>query len=458
MKLPNLTEALQRTRQTSTAATLGTEEMEAELERRRARMPFPLDVFPAAFRPYLTELIEKLQIDRGFAGLSVLQAAASAIGSGLRVESGLFIGPVNLWTCLVGLTSSGKSVAQGELLHPIRVAQARYDAEYLESMEDNDEDSDQLPPVRKTLLVQDITFESLIRDVLSQNFRGITKVEDELVKFLSDLSRYKSSKSEEPFWLSGWSSGSNFLLQRAGGKVTIVEQRHLVVNLTGTTQRNLLRHFFDGDKLDSGFSSRFLFALAEENRVTDPKLSAVLTEEFKQAYTRVIDRLLRVFNMPYRETEPYCWSITRPGLEEMEKWQTLHSRQINALKYGTEMEVKAGIFGKIKVYVSRFAGLLQAMHYAAEERDLSGVKTIAPEFVTMALRLGDYFMQSNWEAFCVARSVQVAPPDVLEFLGALKACHFNQAELARRLKVTKQAINKRFKEYSRDYPNLFIKP
>lgn len=456
MKLPNLAQALALPN--GQAAAVATGQLEAELERRRSRLTFPLDVFPEAFKPYITAIVEKMQIDRGFAGLSVLQTTASAIGSGLRVQTGPFKGPVNIWSGVVGLTSSGKSVAQGEFFDPIKQLQARYDREYQYASQEADEEGEKGRPVyRKALVVKDITFESLIRDVFAHNFRGITKYEDELVKLLKDLTRYKSSQSEEPFLVAGWDSKDNFTMQRVGKKMDIIERQHLVINMTGTTQRNLLRYFYEGDRLYSGFAYRFLFVLAETERVTDPSLSDPIPEEFRSAYTRVIERLLRDYDMPYRDSEAREWRIPPSGLRMIETWQSLHSLQINTLSYGMEKEVRAGIFGKVKVYISRFAALLQALHYAAAGRDVDGVTTIETDFVTQAIQLGDYFMQSNWEAFCVARAMQIAPPDVLEFLGALKACHFNQSDLARRLKISKQAVNKKFKDYGRDYPHLFAR-
>lgn len=437
-------------------ASASSHELEEELARRRARMSFPLDVFPRPFKPLIADMVEKLEVDRGFVGAAILQAAASAIGAGLRVRTGPFEGPVNLWTCTIGLTSSGKSVGQKILYRPLQELQAELDRQYMMQLGDEVNLAEEgKRPIRRVRFVKDITFESLAKDVFPYNFNGVTKYEDELVKWLDDMDRYRSGKSEQAFWTAVYDASDNYSLQRAGCKAFIIEHKHLVGNVTGTTQRKVLQRFYADGRIDTGFTFRFLFVLAEEDRVTDPDLEYRLPEESLSPYCRAIHSLCKQFEMRKRADEPRLWHLDGVGLRQLKAWQTAQSKRINELAYGPEKEVRSGIFGKVKIYVGRFAAILKALHLAAEGRDVWEASTIESDFVTMALQLADYFMASNWEAYNVAYGSRTAPAEVLEFLGMLKACHYNQSELAKRLKQTRQAVNKRYKEYSRDYPHLF---
>lgn len=431
-------------------------ELEDELARRRVRPPFPLDVFPRAFKPLIADMIEKLEVDRGFVGAAILQAAASAIGAGLRVVTGPFEGPVNLWTCTVGLTSSGKSVGQKILYRPLQKIQAELDQEYMAKLGDEmDMISEGPRSIRKVRFIKDITFESLTKDVFPHNFNGVTKYEDELIKWLDDMDRYRSGKSEQAFWTAVYDASDNYSLQRAGGKVFIIEHKHLVGNVTGTTQRKVLHRFYGDGRIDTGFTFRFLFVLAQEDRVTDPDLEYRLPEESLTPYSRTIHTLCEQFELPDRIAEPRLWIVDPVGLRQLKAWQSMQSRKINELAYGPEKEVRSGIFGKVKIYVSRFAAILKALHMVSEGRDVWEANAIESDFVTMALQLADYFMASNWEAYTVAYGSRTAPAEIMEFLGMLKACHYNQSDLAKRLKQSRQNVNKRYKEYSRDYPDLF---
>ncbi|MBO0933894.1 DUF3987 domain-containing protein [Fibrella aquatilis] len=435
------------------AALVTDDDLEAEAKKRRKGLVFPLEVFPDRLKALIARLVEDLHGERAFIGLTLLQAAASSIGSSLRASTGNWEVCLSMWGASVGISSSGKSMIQGILLKPLNKFQDDYNREYVDKCKS---DPDTMHP-QKVLLYSDITFESLIRDVFGNNFKGVTRYEDELLKWIDDMDRYKTGKSEASFWTAAWSPSSSFSMRRSNGKLTFIEKNHLVASVMGSTQPDVLYRFYEQNRLATGYIFRMLWAFAETDRVISPNLMFALPQEILDPYYGMISRLFRELKMEDKDSEPQVVKLNRPGIQLFQEWQDRHTITINKMDGLTDKNVKAGIFGKIKEYVLRISLILAAMDWAFWEPDLTRLEKfgIDEQYVAKALKVCDYFLATGYEAYQVAKNKVLVPPQVLEFASLLKAFQHNQTALADHLGVSKQAVNRKLRDYIDKFPSAF---
>lgn len=446
------------------AAILTDEDLDAEAKKRRKGLVFPLHVFPQPIQPLIAGLVGDLKGERAFIGLTLLQIGSIAIGSSLRASTGSWEVGLSMWGASVGISSSGKSMVQGVLMKPFYKMQEKFDTEYYDSLESRDTKPQATPDnpygtpefvPMKVVIVQDITFEALVRDVFGHNFKGIARYEDELVKWLDDMERYKSGASEASFWTGGWSPTTSFRLQRAGGKLTIVNRDHWCASVIGSTQPNILYRFFEKNRLETGFVFRFLWAFAEKDQAISPNLSFRLNTEIISPYNNMVKRLYEELPMAYRDDKAQVIKLSDGAIKLFQRWQDEQTKKVNAIESVQERGVQAGLLGKVKEYGVRMSVILKMMDAAFTEPDLTKVRHVDEDDVQKALLCCDYFLQSGYEAYQTAKQKMIIPPQVLEFAALLRSFSYSQKALAEHLGVSKQAVNKRYKDYSERYPGAF---
>lgn len=446
------------------AAILSDDDLDAESKKRRKALQFPLHIFPQPIQPLIAGLVGDLKGERAFIGLTLLQAASIAIGSSLRASTGSWEVGLSMWGASVGISSSGKSMVQGVLLKPFYKMQEKFDTDYYENLESRDlkppnpqEGAYPTPEFvpMKVVIVQDITFEALVRDVFGHNYKGIARYEDELVKWLDDMERYKSGASEASFWTGGWSPTTSFRLQRAGGKLTIVNRDHWCASVIGSTQPNILYRFFEKNRLETGFVFRFLWAFAEKDQAISPNLMFRLESEIISPYNNMVKRLYEELPMDYRDDKARVIKLNHNAIKYFQKWQDEKTKQVNAIESVDERGVQAGLLGKVKEYGVRMSVILKMMDAAFTEPDLKKVGSVTEEEVMKALLCCDYFLQSGYEAYQTAKQKMIVPPQVLEFASLLRSFTYSQKALAEHLGVSKQAVNRRYRDYSEKYPGAF---
>ncbi|MFD1143016.1 DUF3987 domain-containing protein [Larkinella insperata] len=463
------------------ASVLAEDDLETEAIKRRKGHVFPLDVFPEHIKPLIAVLVDKMQGERAFIGMSLLQAASTAIGSALRARMGDWEVCLSMWGCSVGISSSGKSMIQGVLLRPLNKIQDDYNEQYFDKLKEQEREyaikvkskknplkedepdaveetfffgSNSEPVKQKVVMFEDITFEALIKDVLQHNYKGVTRYADELLKWIDDMDRYKTGKSEASFWTASWSPSSSFTMRRAGGKLTYIRKHHLVASVMGSTQPDVIYRFYEQNRLATGYIFRMLWAFAETDRVISPDLSYRIPEELLEGYNRMIQRMYHELPMNYETDEPHVSKVSRPGILRFQEWQDKHTMAINRMDNLTDKNVKAGIFGKIKEYGLRIALILKVMDMCHSHPKLKP-DTIEDEYIYRALKVCDYFMHSGYEAYQTAKSKVLIPPNVLEFAALLKGFQYNQKALADHLGITKQSVNEKLKRYMDKYPAAF---
>lgn len=446
-------EARKKILATEYGAILADDDLEIEVKKRRKKLVFPLHIFPEAVSPFINSLLSDMKAERGFVGLTLLQAASSAIGSGIVAATGTWETNLSVWGCVVGISSSGKSMTQGMILRPLFKIQRDYDERYDSELERSLSMDEPAPP-EKVFIYSDITFEALTRDVLGHNFKGVTSYHDELAKWLDDFERYKNGGSEQSFYTAAWSPNDAYTVRRTSKSRLKIAKDNLVISVVGTTQPGMVSRFYDKLRLETGYVFRILWSFPDEDRVISPKLGYKMTEEVYNPYCNMLERLFKELPMNRKEDKPRIWELGTNGIAIFQAWQDRLTNEINAMEE-QDRNVRGGVFGKIKEYVLRFSAILQAMHLAARGDSLDGIRYIDTQYVEMAIEAATYFFGTGMEAYQVAYDKKVIPAEVLQFYYELKAHGGNMIDMAATKGVSRQAIHKKYTKYANEYKKFF---
>ena len=285
------------------------------LDDRRGELPeLPLEAFPKAMHRWILEAAGGAGVTAGHIALPLVGIASGLIGVARRVQATRsWLQPMTCWTCLVGLSGSGKtpsldvvrralSVVERsrqeensarQLAHETRVERAKAALKKWKEDIAAAVEAGQPPPVKPAeaqdvrpfvvprLFVNDCTIERLA-PLLEARPRGVIYVADELARLFQNLERY-SGGSDRSFWLESW-DGNSFVVERLGRPPVIL--RHLLVGVVGGFQPDLLARSFDGDS--DGIYARFLYAWPPEAPFRQPSDDADETDpEIINAFGRL---------------------------------------------------------------------------------------------------------------------------------------------------------------------------
>lgn len=478
------------------AMTLPDDNLISELMRRQGRKEFPVDVFPDVVRPFLNYLLVDCGAYPGHVGLTLLCAASTAIGSGLRGLMGTMEEKVAIYGVIVGGTSSGKSVAFSNLYKPIREIQKKLDAQNA-AIEGGRVDSDdpihtenlsdiavapdghlttaagggrghkktypngsggwpeQQEHSKLSIITEDTTFGSFV-ELLHQNPKGVSKVYDELSTFFDDMEKFMVNKGEDKFWLKIWNSNTDHRISRKSKADQIIPPETLFANIYGGTQPAFLKLFYTKNRYESGFSSRFLFSMPAQYTIMDVDPFMGFPVKAYEPYRDLLHSLYTSYKPIMHGQQPQVAAFTRASTEVFQAWNKKKLYDVNNIQDEGTKNAKAGIYGKMKQYIIRFSTILKAMHMAARgEWYAMEFATIEPEYVTMACRIADYFYDQNFVAYELVYQQNIVPADVMEFYGNYKRLNYNQAHLADLYGKSRNTIRDRLKKYLREYPRLF---
>lgn len=396
------------------------------LEDRRGPLPpFPVDVMPGAWQPWLQRYAHGAGVRPDHVALPLLAIAAGLIGSARRVQAARgFSQPLCLWTAVVGFSGTGKtpglavsrrelsriersrsdSIDQARAAHEKRAAEAKASLRaWKRAVQDAVEDGKiapdrppeaNVPPdfVAARFFVSDTTIERLAV-LMEARPRGMLLIADELAGLFANMGRYSRGGSDREFWLEAW-VGDTFIVERLSRPPIALP--HLLCSMTGGFQPDKLAAAF---KLADGMAARVLFGWPTEPEYK-PLSDDVGEEsaEAQEAFRRLID--LPAGTPAHLETR--VLPLTTNARQHFETFRHETVRGQAALD-GLEREWRSKGPGQ----VLRLAGTLAYLDWAmpampttgtAHER-LSGSAALAAEpttisevFVDAAVRL--------WSTYC----------------------------------------------------------
>jgi putative DNA primase/helicase len=252
-------------------------------------------LLPAALRPWLADIAERVQCPLEFPACGAMVALAAVVGRQVgirpRLRDDWTVIP-NLWGAVVGRPGLLKSPALAEALKPLHqldaIAREKHERDTakraarellaeverkatVKSLQEalksgTRERAGELAaaavaeldpaPARKRYVVNDTTVEKL-GELLADNQRGVLVFRDELVGWLSGLDR-EGREGTRSFYLEAWNGGGRFTYDRIGRGTVEIEAA--CVSLLGGIQPGplaaYLRDAVDGGAGDDGLLQR----------------------------------------------------------------------------------------------------------------------------------------------------------------------------------------------------------
>ena len=297
------------------------------IDNRRGELPdLPLAAIPQPIHRWLTDAALGAGVTVDHIALPLIGIASGLIGVARRVQATRsWRQPMTCWTCLVGLSGSGKSPSLDvvkralsvversrqqentarQLAHETRVERAKAALKKWKDDVAAAVEAGQPPPVKPAeaqdvrpfvvprLYVSDCTIERLA-PLLEARPRGVIYVADELARLFMNLERY-SGGSDRAFWLEAW-DGNSFVVERLGRPPVMLP--HLLVGVVGGFQPDLLARSFAGDC--DGIYSRFLYAWPPEAPFREP------TDDADEVDPEIINAFGRLASLQAGDDEAFA--------------------------------------------------------------------------------------------------------------------------------------------------------
>lgn len=221
---------------------------------------FPLAALPEAFRPWVTDVAQRMNCPPDFVAVPLIAGAASLVARhvGIRPQARTdWVERGNLWALIVGRPGIMKSPAMSQALAPLERLEARAADEYRKALDAFTEagplrklreeagmkaaraalkknpqadvidmlrrETEEDEPIRRRYIVADATYEKL-GEIFVTNPGGVLSVRDEMRGLFLHLAREESATARA-FYLQAWSGGSYHFDRIGRGTVTVEDTR-----------------------------------------------------------------------------------------------------------------------------------------------------------------------------------------------------------------------------------------
>jgi hypothetical protein len=450
-------------------ATISTDQLREELYKRdRTNNPFPLDVFNDHIKPYINALNKYYDIPSSFIGLAMLSAYSTAIGTAYAVTTnGRDKIHLPVWGALVGISSSGKTLALTNIFSPLDNIQNEFDNQW-------DETTRALPDYQKqdcrllTVIYRDAHIPTLIKSVLPDNPKGLLKFNDELLEWINGMNQLsKKEGTDEQFWISSWNCMKYSAIRSGKIKTSIPRP---FVNVVGGAQYSVLTRMFGKDRDTTGFIFRLLFALTDVDKIAEPDPTFDMPRDLYDRHKISIERLYKNLPVDAFDDEPRLCQLTPQAVKQYQVWVKSKIKLINEIQDLEERDIHSGILGKIKEYTLRFSAILHLADKAlSTDNAFDGEfmqhtrfrhrEEISSEVMQRALKLADYFFTSAVEVYYKVQTSMTAPSDVLIAATMMKMgksfADIAEVYYNERSDKTKKSMERLIKKWIREYPKVF---
>ena len=246
--------------------------------------PFSENLLPIAFRPFVRDAAERMQVPMDYPAVAVLLCLAGCVSRRATIQPkakdiGWIVVP-NLWGGIIAPPGFLKSPVIQAVTRPLNEVQTGWRRDYDEAQqryaEAKEESELQLAawkeqykkniktgrpmpdrptdkpeePISKRLIVNDATFEAL-HQTMSENPAGILVIRDELTGWWSTLDR-TGREGERAFCLQAWNGDTGHTIDRIGRGTVYVDA--CCMSMVGGIQPGRLRSYL-ADALHDGPSN-----------------------------------------------------------------------------------------------------------------------------------------------------------------------------------------------------------
>ncbi len=313
---------------------------------------------------------------------TLLAASASRIGTAKRVvinPEGGYKQPCIFWTANVAHSGQAKTPPQQVVVEPLEEMEAEakelHDLRLADYEQDNN--SEQAPPLRQRRLLNNVTTSTKIR-IHDENPRGLLEYIDELVADYQRLNQYKNGKGDDlQLELSFW-NGSSANYDRSDVRLYLARTGF---SKTGTYQWDTLARSMTDDVnfIASGYSSRFLYCsvLDAPARYLD-LLSHRTPDTLKEKLSWLYGELERLPEADYL--------LSHEAKVLFQGWNhTLVNAEIEEAHFGLSL-----VYAKIESYTARLALWLHIVN--AVLRGEQPAPVISGETMQHAIEIASFYL------------------------------------------------------------------
>lgn len=406
---------------------------------------FDAALLPAALRPWLCDIAERMQCPIDFVAVGALVAAGSLVGRriGIRPQARTdWTELPNLWGAIVGSPSSKKSPALTEALAPlnrlaasarevhalamrawdlesgIREAQraalksdikdasrknGKGDADALVSeLRAHLEHEQETEPTERRYIVNDATVEKL-GELLAKNPHGFLHYRDELVGWLRTMDR-EGHEGDRSFYLEAWNGKGSFTYDRIGRGTVHIEST--CISVLGGIQPGPLSAYVAAAVRNSqgadGLMQRFQLIVYPDSPGDWRNVDRWPDHDAKNDAFRVFERLatLDAIATGARVDEPRdipYLRFTPEALEVFTEWRT-HLERVRLPACESEA---------FEAHVIKYQKLVPALALLFHLID-HGSGPVSEEAVTRALMWADYLEPHARRVYAIAMAPDLA--------------------------------------------------
>lgn len=384
---------------------------------------FPLAALPDGFRPWVSDVSDRMQCPSDFVAVPLLVGAATLAARRVSIrlrQRDDWVERGNLWALIVGRPGVMKSPAMKAALHPLDRLEAaaaeafnadaarhkmtelarelRIDAQKKKAKallakntsadvtELLEEIAEARVPARSRYIVNGPTWEKL-HELMSQNPGGLLMARDEMSGWFSSMAREDQAEARS-FFINAWSGGSFTVDRVQRGTITAPDLR---LSIVGAIQPGPLLHVMRGARSgsgDDGLIERFLIAWPDdpgEWRDVDRLPDGPARSRVRQVFDR-LDLLtaeaLKAEPFTTLEGEPYGMPflpLDEAAREAFADWRAALERRLR----GPEVEATEAALSKFRHHVPALA---LTLHLADD-----GIGPVTETAMLRALALAEYF-------------------------------------------------------------------
>ena len=374
---------------------------------------FPIGVFPSLLQQVILQTTRHLQYRTDWIASAILYAVSVATGNSVGTNYNDWPQKAILYLAIVGMPGTNKSGPPEYALKPLRNLNADQYKLYKDRMAEYDRWADMskgerksegLPeimysPIYQTLLVSDVTPEGLAQ-THQNNPVGLGLFMDELAGWFQNFNRYNAG-SEQEFWLSNWSFSPVSIVRKTTAPI-LIDQPY--ISIAGTIQPGVLGELAKDRRNKNGFIDRILFTYPDDQQTpydSESRLSSDVTENYQQCINKLLTLRKEVTNDENGNPVTKWIPFAPDAFTAMRAWKNGSADQRNQCE---NPDLK-GLFAKLEAYCIRFALLIELMHYACHESDLTQIRLASVE---RAIQLTDYFRANAVKVYYVLNEQSAA--------------------------------------------------
>ena len=381
------------------------------------RIGLPLDAFPQKLQDIIFEVARIEQFDLEYLTMSMLSAAATAIGNSCHIRiRGSWKSSPALYVILIGRPGQGKTPPLDYAFRPLQehdfllvskfIEENKRYAELNVGNKGNAIDADK--PVLVQTILSDLTQEAMMR-IHNDNQRGIVILVDEIMGFFNSVYRYNDSPLLTQL-LTAY-SGKPLKVSRCNNPVPIIIP-HPCINIIGTTQTQRIGELFTKENVSSGLIDRILFLHPKSRDIPKMQLiqDAGLHDDDRvnsvyRKWKQVIDKLLSI-EPDFDEKGiimPKVLDMSAEAYQCFAQWKNTLIEQVNMIEDERLIESR---MMKADSNVARLALVFQLLGWACDEIHMQHIDVRS---VQAAIRLYDYLELSYHEIKTQVQKESMSP-------------------------------------------------